>query len=196
MKLAIVFLLVSLAVCFKRPGRPNIFMIPHGEKMTNGSDRLSEDGLARAECLREIFGPGSVFNIGFIIVPKYKFTLAGIVDRLGFDTMTPLAEDLNIDIRAGCARMVYGCVLEAIDYWVGTGKNALVCWEPKLMGGLSRLLGLRYLERYPSGRHDIIWELTPNRYYMQRRTLQKCPGLDVPWRMRTWARISRARKKN
>lgn len=49
-------------------------MIPHGEKMTNGSDRLSEAGLARAECLREIFGPGSVYNIGLILVPKYKFT--------------------------------------------------------------------------------------------------------------------------
>ncbi|CAH0051819.1 unnamed protein product [Clonostachys solani] len=179
MRLVIALLLASLAVCFKRPGRANIFMIPHGEMTTNGTHRLSEDGLARAECLRELFGPGSEYHIGLIVAPQHIWRLAR-VEKLGYDTVAPLAKDLEVNIRASCPRKIYGCVLDAIDHWVGDG-NVLICWEPKLLGKLSRLIGVRRLEVYPTFRHDIIWELTQSRNYIKERTLQKCPGLDVPW---------------
>ncbi|VUC37309.1 unnamed protein product [Clonostachys rosea] len=147
---------------------------------TNGTLRLSEDGLARAECLREVFGPASEFKIGLIVVQQFAPFKPSIIEKLGYDTIAPLAKDLDINIRSSCPRKVPGCVLDTIDYWTGKG-NALVCWEAKLIGDLSRMLGVRHLEEYPPGRFDIIWGLTSDRYYIRERTLMKCPGLDVPW---------------
>lgn len=48
---------------------PTLYLIRHGEKPPHGNG-LSAQGLQRAQCLRTVFGSGSGFNIGYIIVQR------------------------------------------------------------------------------------------------------------------------------
>lgn len=65
-------LLSLLALSGTSIARPDVFLIRHGEKPGNGGIGLSDDGLERAECIRDIFGDHSSYNIGYIMAQKPK----------------------------------------------------------------------------------------------------------------------------
>lgn len=44
-----------------------VYFIRHGEKPADGSDGLSPQGEQRAQCLRDVFGASSQYNIGYIM---------------------------------------------------------------------------------------------------------------------------------
>lgn len=51
-------------------GPATVYMIRHGEKPADKSDQgLTPDGWRRAECLREVFGADSGYNIQHIMAP-------------------------------------------------------------------------------------------------------------------------------
>lgn len=52
---------------------PTVFLIRHGEKPANPDDHsLTFHGLMRAQCLREVFGADSGYDIGYIMAPTVK----------------------------------------------------------------------------------------------------------------------------
>ena len=56
-----------------RRSHPTIYFIRHGEKPLDKDDGgLSEQGLKRAKCLREVFGNSSEYDIGHILAEKRK----------------------------------------------------------------------------------------------------------------------------
>ena len=55
--------------------RPTIYLIRHGEKPKDGGNGLSAEGLKRAQCLRQVFGADSEYNIGFIMTQKPKLSM-------------------------------------------------------------------------------------------------------------------------
>lgn len=64
------FLLLGIATVVV--AHPTLYFVRHGEKPRNGGDGLSILGLRRAECLRDVFGAGSDYNIGYIIAQRPK----------------------------------------------------------------------------------------------------------------------------
>lgn len=52
--------------------KPTVYLIRHGEKPADGGDGLSEKGKQRAQCLRQVFGAGSPYNIGYIMAQTPK----------------------------------------------------------------------------------------------------------------------------
>jgi hypothetical protein len=51
---------------------PTVFLIRHGEKPANGSTGLDEQGEERAQCLTNVFGPSSGYEIGYILAEEPK----------------------------------------------------------------------------------------------------------------------------
>lgn len=51
---------------------PTVYLIRHGEKPADGSDGLSTQGMQRAQCLRNVFGASSQYNIGYILAETPK----------------------------------------------------------------------------------------------------------------------------
>lgn len=44
-----------------------VYLIRHGEKPANGDNGLSALGLQRAQCLRDVFGNQSIYDIKYIM---------------------------------------------------------------------------------------------------------------------------------
>ena len=63
----LVLILAASAVC-----DPTVYMIRHGEKPRDAGTGLSPQGVQRAQCLRSVFGTGSLYHIGHIMAQKYK----------------------------------------------------------------------------------------------------------------------------
>lgn len=49
-----------------------VYLIRHGEKPADGGNGLSAQGMERAQCLRNVFGASSGYNIGYIIAEQPK----------------------------------------------------------------------------------------------------------------------------
>jgi hypothetical protein len=49
-----------------------VYLIRHGEKPSDGSNGLSAQGMQRTQCLRNVFGLSSQYNIGYIIAEQPK----------------------------------------------------------------------------------------------------------------------------
>lgn len=60
------FLCLPLLVVVTALASPTVYLIRHGEKPVIG-DGLSAQGLQRAQCLRNVFGARSGYNIGHIM---------------------------------------------------------------------------------------------------------------------------------
>lgn len=68
---AILCLALLAAVASARA--PTVFLVRHGEKPANPDDHsLTFHGLMRAQCLREVFGADSGYEIGYIMAPTMK----------------------------------------------------------------------------------------------------------------------------
>lgn len=50
---------------------PTVYLIRHGEKAAAG-DGLNAQGVQRAQCLRTMFGSGSVYAIGHVMAMRPK----------------------------------------------------------------------------------------------------------------------------
>ena len=49
-----------------------VYLIRHGEKPADGGNGLTTQGMQRAQCLRQVFGNQSSYNIGYIIAEQPK----------------------------------------------------------------------------------------------------------------------------
>lgn len=67
--------LVLLAAASLAVADPIVYLIRHGEKPANGSDGLSAAGLERAQCLKNVFGPSSGYDIGHIMAETPKSSM-------------------------------------------------------------------------------------------------------------------------
>lgn len=47
--------------------KSTVYLIRHGEKPADGGNGLNAQGLQRAQCLRDVFGGSSSYNIGYIM---------------------------------------------------------------------------------------------------------------------------------
>lgn len=63
--------IVGLAGALAAAKKPTVYLIRHGEKPADG-DGLSTQGLARAQCLRNVFGADSGYDIGHIMAQTPK----------------------------------------------------------------------------------------------------------------------------
>lgn len=51
--------------------KPTVYIIRHGEKPPDPNDSgLSAEGVKRAQCVREVFGDHSPYDIGHIMAPR------------------------------------------------------------------------------------------------------------------------------
>ncbi len=66
MKAVILLALAVVASC-----KPTVYLIRHGEKPADDSPGLTERGKQRAQCLRNVFGASSGYNIGHIMAQEY-----------------------------------------------------------------------------------------------------------------------------
>ncbi|CAG9997047.1 unnamed protein product [Clonostachys byssicola] len=169
MKALLTLLLASVVAC-----KPTVYLIRHGEKPANGSNGLSIEGVERSQCLRNVFGKASGYNIDYILAQEYK--PSGKEDR-PYETVLPLSEDLGLNIDTHCDRDEPECVAKAVKEYKGDG-NVLICWEHHRLTNITEALGVKDTEEYPSDRFDIIWTLSKNYKYIKDKTSEGCPGLD------------------
>ncbi|KAL3956750.1 hypothetical protein ACCO45_009596 [Purpureocillium lilacinum] len=142
--------------------KPTVYLIRHGEKPADGGDGLSEKGKQRAQCLRQVFGAGSPYNIGYIMV------------------QTPKA-DLGIKIDLSCDRDDTECVQDVVDGYKGNG-NILICG----LGWLGaqdaqqhrRGAGRQKVDNYPDGNFNLIWTQPAPYTKIVKVSSEACPGLD------------------
>jgi hypothetical protein len=52
--------------------KPTVYLIRHGEKPEDDGTGLSAQGEQRAQCLRQVFGANSGYNIGYIMAMTPK----------------------------------------------------------------------------------------------------------------------------
>jgi hypothetical protein len=79
--------LYTLAVVSAR-GSPIVYLIRHGEKPADPDDHgLTLDGFRRAQCLRNVFGADSEYDIQYIIAPSVKHS-ESIPAKQGNSTQT------------------------------------------------------------------------------------------------------------
>lgn len=52
-------------------GQATVYLIRHGEKPSSGNG-LNAQGMQRAQCLRNVFGASSGYNIDTILTQQYK----------------------------------------------------------------------------------------------------------------------------
>ncbi|CAM1503495.1 Fc.00g010860.m01.CDS01 [Cosmosporella sp. VM-42] len=168
MKVSSLLFFASLVV-----SSPTVYFIRHGEKPDDG-DGLSEQGEARAQCLRSVFGVASVYNIGHIMAQKPQSD--GSRQR-PYETVLPLAKDLDLNVDISCDRDDSDCVKDAVKEYTGSG-NILICWEHKQLNNLAEALGAKDIDNYPDDSYDFIWTDPPKYAKIASVTSEQCPGLD------------------
>ncbi|KAJ5577420.1 uncharacterized protein N7459_006384 [Penicillium hispanicum] len=168
-----VFLLLALALL--ATASPTVYFIRHGEKPRNGGTGLSADGLERAECIRQVFGEGSKYAIGYILAQRPKDN--GKRAR-PYETVQPLAADLGITVDIECDRDDSQCVKDKIDQYSGHG-NVLICWEHRRMTHIAEELGDEDAPTYPDDRFDLIWTYPSPYTEVTEITREKCHHLEM-----------------
>ncbi|KAJ4150697.1 hypothetical protein LMH87_011434 [Akanthomyces muscarius] len=152
--------------------KPTVYFIRHGEKPSDG-DGLSAQGMQRAQCLRNVFGASSGYDIGYIMAQTPKSS--GKRQR-PLDTVKPLAADLGLSVDTSCDRDDPKCVKKAVKNYRGDG-NILICWEHKALRDLAEELGADNVDDYPSDHFDLIWvDQSPYSKINDIQT-ENCPGI-------------------
>ncbi|GFF48321.1 hypothetical protein IFM58399_08271 [Aspergillus lentulus] len=163
--------LISVAVSV---AKPTVYLIRHGEKPSDGGNGLSAQGLERAQCLRNILGSASSYNIGYIMAQTPKSD--GKRAR-PYETVEPLAEDLGLTVDTSCDRDDPKCVRDAVEGYTGSG-NILICWEHDALTDIVDKLGDDDAPSYPDDRFDLIWTDPYPYSAITAETSEQCPGLD------------------
>ncbi|KAE8210611.1 hypothetical protein CF327_g5545 [Tilletia walkeri] len=152
-----------------------IYLIRHGEKVSDDSVGLSSQGQERAQCLRNVFGRSSGYNIGKIFAQAYNSD--GSRDR-PYETVLPLSQDLGLEVDTSCDRDDINCVHDAVHAFADqSGADILICWEHDALSEISAAIGQGFT--YPSSNFDLIYhenngDLTSDSPYSE-----NCPGLDA-----------------
>ncbi|KAJ5611684.1 hypothetical protein N7528_008789 [Penicillium herquei] len=167
----------ALAAKNDKSHHPTVYLIRHGEKPADPDNHeLTLDGLKRAQCLRQVFGAKSGYDIEYIMAPTMKSSNGG--HGRAFKTVQPLAADLGLDVDLHCKRKDTTCVADAIRSYDGPG-NILISWRHKNIGEIQEALGSHEPVEYPNDRFDLIWTIP---YPYDRITVtqsEECPGLDA-----------------
>ncbi|CAI7646413.1 unnamed protein product [Penicillium palitans] len=155
---------------------PTVYLIRHGEKPSDGGNGLNAQGLERAQCLREVFGKNSEYNITHIMAQTPKSN--GKRAR-PYDTVEPLAKDLGLTVDTSCDRDDPDCVKDVVAGYDGKGlANILICWEHDALTDIAETLGVKDAPSYPDDSFDIIWTLPGPYKKITAKTSEHCPGLD------------------
>ncbi|EPS26399.1 hypothetical protein POX_g09300 [Penicillium oxalicum] len=165
--------LVALALANLAIASPTVYLIRHGEKPASG-DGLNAQGMQRAQCLRNVFGANSQYNIGHIMAQTPKSS--GKRQR-PYDTVKPLAADLGLTVDLSCDRDDPKCVANVVKGYTGPG-NILICWEHDALTDIVSTLGDSDAPDYPDNSFDIIWTDPAPYNSIVSQTSENCPGLD------------------
>ncbi|RDW67416.1 putative phosphoglycerate mutase family protein [Aspergillus mulundensis] len=170
--------IISIALlatsCTVAAAKPTVYLIRHGEKPADGGTGLSAQGEDRAQCIRQVFGALSGYNIGYIMAMTPKSN--GKRNR-PYQTVLPLAQDLGLEVDISCDRDDAECVKDAVDDYDGEG-NVLICWEHDALTDIIEELGDDNAPEYPDDRYDLTWT-DPSPYdQITAETSEQCPGLD------------------
>ncbi|KAL6864000.1 hypothetical protein J3F83DRAFT_744245 [Trichoderma novae-zelandiae] len=151
-----------------------VYFIRHGEKPDDDDDpNLSAQGVQRAQCLRNVFGASSDYDIQYIIAEKPK---DGKRIR-ALNTVTPLAQDLGLTVDTSCGKTKSDCVADLVDDYKGSG-NILICWEHSELTDIAEALGVKKGPEYPDDSFDLIWTDPLPYDKITSTTSENCPGLD------------------
>nr|POE51662.1 hypothetical protein CFP56_25869 [Quercus suber] len=153
---------------------PTVYLIRHGEKPADGGNGLNAQGMQRAQCLRNVFGTSSQYNIGHIMAETPKSS--GKRAR-PYDTVEPLAQDLGLSVDTSCDRDDQDCVADVVESYNGAG-NILICWEHDALHDIVKALGAKNAPDYPDDSFNIIWTDPPSYKSITSMTSENCPGLD------------------
>nr|POE63714.1 hypothetical protein CFP56_04617 [Quercus suber] len=153
---------------------PTVYLIRHGEKPSDGSNGLSAQGMQRAQCLRNVFGASSQYDIGYIMAETPKSSGAR---ARPYDTVEPLAQDLGLNVDTSCDRDDQDCVADVVESYNGSG-NILICWEHDALTDIVKALGDKNAPDYPDNSFNIIWTDPPSYKSITAMTNENCPGLD------------------
>lgn len=135
---------------------------------------LSEKGLKRAKCLRNIFGD-SRHDITYILAQDFK---PDGRRRRPYETVHPLAKALEVPLDHHCDRDDTKCAVKMIKNKSRKGNNVLVVWEHARLTNIAEGLGINGLA-YPSERYDVVFKLRHGKVH--EIYSEECPGLDEQW---------------
>ncbi|KAF9892749.1 hypothetical protein FE257_001151 [Aspergillus nanangensis] len=156
---------------------PTLYLIRHGEKSGDPKDDgLNADGVKRAQCLRDVFGASSPYQIGYIMAPKVN---SKGEHRRSYETVAPLAKDLGLPVDTSCRRNHARCVARRIRNYRGSG-NILVSWRHSKIKDILKDLKNHKPPEYPGDRFDLIWTLPYPFDNITDIRSEACPELDVP----------------
>ncbi|KAF8896633.1 hypothetical protein BD779DRAFT_1668387 [Infundibulicybe gibba] len=162
---------------------PNsIFVISNAETPSLGFDGLSPVGLQRAqECLPNLFGPSSEYDIGLIIActPEVNTTVC----QTAVDTVTPLATSLNLNVDISCGvrnTTTEECVNDVIfTFAAQSTQSVLVVWDRDYIDDLFDNFDLESDEPdFPEDSSDVIFTIRNKHFVAQ--TSENCPDIDGP----------------
>ncbi|RDL31194.1 uncharacterized protein BP5553_09983 [Venustampulla echinocandica] len=125
-----------------------VYLIRHGEKPADGGDGLNIQGQQRAQCLRNVFGSASQYNIGYIIAEQPKSSGKRTRPLL---TVQPVATDLGLTVDTSCDKDDAKCVAKLVSAYnaKGASKNILICWEHHNLSDIVEALGANNPPTYP-----------------------------------------------
>lgn len=138
---------LALAGATLATAQSTLYLIRHGEKPSKGSG-LNAQGQQRAQCLRNVFGSSSGYDIQYIMA---EMPQPDGSQQRPYDTVQPLANDLGITIDTSCQRDDANCVANVVDNYNG-GGNILLCWEHQRLTDIVAALGDSNPPTYPSGK--------------------------------------------
>ncbi|KAF2092654.1 putative phosphoglycerate mutase family protein [Rhizodiscina lignyota] len=166
-------ILTTLTLFSLASAQATVYLIRHGEKPDSG-DGLSSQGEERAQCLTNVFGPSSGYDIDYIMAQTPQSD--GSQQR-PYDTVVPLANELGLTIDTSCQRDDQDCVAGVVEAYSGPG-NILICWEHDALHDIVKALGDKNAPKYDSDDYDIIWT-DPYPYSdITDKSSENCPGLD------------------
>lgn len=127
----------SLASAVPSAAGPQFYLIRHAEKNSDGT--ISARGKQREQCLVNLFGKGSKYNIQHIMVQNVH--PGNNESQRPYNTTVPLAKNLGIEIDQFCDYNDVSCASDAAftHYRSSTG-NVLIAWEHYYMRRLAAVM--------------------------------------------------------
>ncbi|CAO1620903.1 unnamed protein product [Jaminaea pallidilutea] len=169
--------LLTLAVTTAHAVKTPVYLIRHGEKPADGGNGLSAMGVQRSQCLRDVFGTDSRYNVGYIMAQEYK---PNGKRKRPYDTVYPLSQDLGLTVDHDCDRDDTSCVISTIksfnDGNPSHAKSILIAWEHDALSDISKALGDEFV--YPDERYDLIFKIVDKELSAGSPYSEGCPGLD------------------
>jgi hypothetical protein len=146
-------------------------IIRHGEKPADGGPGLTPEGKQRAQCLTDVFGASSKYNIGYALTPRRstvpdhdhdigRYVISegrkpdGTGDR-SYETVKPLANALGLPIDTSCPRNDQKCVAALVEEFAASSREGvLICWAHSRLGKIAGVLGV---EDPPGASVLLMW---------------------------------------